>query len=378
MSLGTAPNVSDAHTINGHPGPISNCLGHAGLNEQVLGGKTYLLRIINAALNTELFFKVVGHKLRVVEADASYVKPFDTDIILLAPGQTTNALLIADQLIGRYQIIATPFKDSPVEIDNSTATAALIYAGTQPSAATILADPTPQNATQLATKFTHSLRGLNSAEYPSKVPLKIDNSLLFTIGLGINDCRTCRNGLRVVADINNVTFIMSKVSLLNAHFFNVSGIFTDDFPGKPPIAYDYTGKPPVNLKTMKGTRLYRLSYNSTVQVVLQGTGMIFPENHPIHLHGFNFFVVGKGSGNYDPEKDPKKFNVVDPVERNTIAVPSGGWVAIRFRADNPGVWFLHCHLEVHTSWGLKMAFVVDNGKGPNQSLLPPPHDLPKC
>lgn len=64
--------------------------------------------------------------------------------------------------------------------------------------------------------------------------------------------------------------------------------------------------------------------------------MIFPETHPIHLHGFNFFEVGKGSGNFDPEKDPKKFNLVDPVERNTIAVPSGGWVAIRFRADNPG------------------------------------------
>lgn len=23
---GLAPNVSDAHTINGHPGPVSNCL----------------------------------------------------------------------------------------------------------------------------------------------------------------------------------------------------------------------------------------------------------------------------------------------------------------------------------------------------------------
>lgn len=43
-----------------------------------------------------------------------------------------------------------------------------------------------------------------------------------------------------------------------------------------------------------------------------------------------------------------------------------------------GVWFMHCHLEVHTTWGLKMAFIVDNGKGPNESLLPPPSDLPKC
>jgi hypothetical protein len=43
-----------------------------------------------------------------------------------------------------------------------------------------------------------------------------------------------------------------------------------------------------------------------------------------------------------------------------------------------GVWFLHCHLEVHTTWGLKMVFVVDNGEGPDESLLPPPSDLPNC
>lgn len=43
-----------------------------------------------------------------------------------------------------------------------------------------------------------------------------------------------------------------------------------------------------------------------------------------------------------------------------------------------GVWFMHCHLEVHTSWGLKMAWVVQDGKGPKQKLPPPPSDLPKC
>ncbi|BAH95468.1 Os11g0708100, partial [Oryza sativa Japonica Group] len=43
-----------------------------------------------------------------------------------------------------------------------------------------------------------------------------------------------------------------------------------------------------------------------------------------------------------------------------------------------GVWFMHCHFEVHTSWGLKMAFVVDNGKRPSETLIPPPKDLPQC
>nr|GFB65996.1 laccase-17-like [Tanacetum cinerariifolium] len=63
---------------------------------------------------------------------------------------------------------------------------------------------------------------------------------------------------------------------------------------------------------------------------------------------------------------------------NTVGVPAGGWVAIRFRADNPGVWFMHCHIEIHMSWGLKMAWAVMDGKLPNQKLLPPPLDLPKC
>jgi hypothetical protein len=72
--------------------------------------------------------------------------------------------------------------------------------------------------------------------------------------------------------------------------------------------------------------------------VLQDTGTLTVENHPVHLHGFNFFIVGRGFGNYDSKKDPAKFNLVDPPERNTVGVPTGGWTAIRFRGDNPGVW----------------------------------------
>ncbi|XP_050203378.1 laccase-4-like [Mercurialis annua] len=378
LKSGLAPNVSDAHTINGHPGLVPTCPSQRGFSLQVHSGKTYMLRIVNAALNEELFFKIAGHQLTVVEVDATYVKPFNTDTILIAPGQTTNVLLTAARSSGKYLVSASTFMDAPIAVDNITATATLHYAGTLSSSPTTLTATPPLNATSVATSFTNSLRSLNSKKYPANVPLKIDHSLFFTIGLGVNPCSTCVNGSRVVADINNVTFVMPKIGLLQAHFFNISGVFTDDFPGKPPVAYNYTGAQLTNFQTINGTKLYRLAYNSSVQLVLQDTGLITPENHPIHLHGFNFFQVGRGIGNFDPKKDPKNFNLVDPVERNTVGVPSGGWSAIRFRADNPGVWFMHCHLEIHTTWGLKMAFVVDNGKGPNESLLPPPPDLPKC
>ena len=43
-----------------------------------------------------------------------------------------------------------------------------------------------------------------------------------------------------------------------------------------------------------------------------------------------------------------------------------------------GVWLMHCHFDVHLSWGLRMAWIVEDGKLPNQKLPPPPADLPKC
>uniref|UniRef100_F6GYC5 Plastocyanin-like domain-containing protein n=1 Tax=Vitis vinifera TaxID=29760 RepID=F6GYC5_VITVI len=38
-------------------------------------GKTYLLRIINAALQEALFFSIAKHKMTVVGTDGSYTKP---------------------------------------------------------------------------------------------------------------------------------------------------------------------------------------------------------------------------------------------------------------------------------------------------------------
>ncbi|KAH9624352.1 hypothetical protein KSS87_020683 [Heliosperma pusillum] len=341
--------------------------------------KTYLLRVINAAINDELFFKIAGHKFTVVEVDASYTKPFKTDTIYLAPGQTTNALLHSNQIPGKYLIAISSFMDAPVvSVDNLTDYGLLRYKHALTDSPLVITQMPQLNSTISQLNYTKSLRSLNSIQFPAKIPLKIDHSLLFTMGVGVNPCATCVNGSKLVGSINNVTFVMPSFALLQAHYNNLNGVFTDDFPGNPSINFNYTGNYTGKLATMNGTRVYRLPFNATVQVVLQGTSIIAPESHPIHLHGFNFFVVGMGLGNYNASTDPKKFNLVDPVERNTIDVPTGGWVAIRFRADNPGIWFMHCHLEVHTSWGLKMAFLVEDGKGPNEAILPPPKDLPKC
>ena len=100
---------------------------------------------------------------------------------------------------------------------------------------------------------------------------------------------------------------------------------------------------------MNGTKVVVLPFNTSVELLLQGTSIVGGESHPLHLHRYDFFVVGQGFGNFDPKKDPANYNLVDPAGRNTVGVPSGGWVAFGFFADNPGVWFMHCHFEVHLS-----------------------------
>jgi laccase len=190
--------------------------------------------------------------------------------------------------------------------------------------------------------FNKKFHSLANKKFPAKFPKTVDRHFYFTVGLGISQCsknQACQgpNNTRVAAAINNVSFVMPNTALLQAHFFNKSkGVFTTDFPSNPPHKFNYTGIPPKNIMVTTGTKVVVLPYNAKVELVLQDTSIIGAESHPLHLHGFNFFIVGQGNGNFDPKKDPSKFNLVDPVERNTAGVPSGGWVALRFLADNPG------------------------------------------
>ncbi len=40
-----------------------------------------------------------------------------------------------------------------------------------------------------------------------------------------------------------------------------------------------------------------------------------------------------------------------PVMKDTVIVPDGGYVVLRFFSDNPGFWALHCHLSFHLETG---------------------------
>lgn len=64
-----------------------------------------------------------------------------------------------------------------------------------------------------------------------------------------------------------------------------------------------------------------LECNTAVEIVFQGTDLLAGTDHPMHLHGYSFYVVGGGFGNFDRAKDAKRFNFVEPSLQNTIMVP---------------------------------------------------------
>ncbi|GMQ11468.1 hypothetical protein CsSME_00054101 [Camellia sinensis var. sinensis] len=70
MIFGGGPGSSDAYTINGMPGPLYPCSIQDTFIQTIDHGKTYMFRIINAAMNNELFFAVANHTLTVIEVDA--------------------------------------------------------------------------------------------------------------------------------------------------------------------------------------------------------------------------------------------------------------------------------------------------------------------
>ncbi|GFP79022.1 laccase-14 [Phtheirospermum japonicum] len=153
--------------------------------------------------------------------------------------------------------------------------------------------------------------------------------------------------------------LLPRTDILQAYYRRIRGVYETDFPDNPPFAFNYTPEFCAPGPVEAG------EWNGCV-------------DHPMHLHGYSFYVVGSGLGNFNRDRDPLNYNLVDPPLMETIAVPINGWTAIRFQANNPGVWFMHCHFERHVSWGMGMVFIVKNGRGPNARMLPPPPDMPRC
>lgn len=77
--------------------------------------------------------------------------------------------------------------------------------------------------------------------------------------------------------------------------------------------------------------------------------------HPVHLHGFDFYVLAQGTGTYS---DSVTLNTDNPPRRDVAMLPASGYLVLAFETDNPGAWLMHCHIGWHTSEGFALQWIV--------------------
>ena len=96
--------------------------------------------------------------------------------------------------------------------------------------------------------------------------------------------------------------------------------------------------------------VFSLPSNATIELSMPGG--VVGGGHPLHLHGHVFDVVrSAGSDTY---------NYANPPRRDVVNIgTTGDNVTIRFTTDNPGPWFLHCHIDWHLEAGFALIFAED-------------------
>jgi laccase len=340
------------------------CVPEDGYVLDVVPGNTYLLRVINAGLFSEFYLKIAGHKFTVVAADANYVSPYTTDVIAIAPGETVDALVVANASPGRYYMVALPNQAPLPDTQTPEFTtrgivqykvnhSSIANAGDEdPSGDVALAPQMPDHHDTITSFYFHN--NLTSLHHPT-VPRQVDENLFLVLGLG----SICRNGHQfcprndpndsslTLATINNISFLdpMANMPLLEAQYYHTGLLdVLQELPDEPPRAFNFTDKAliPFGTKEMqlepssKATTIRRFKQGAVVDIVFQSSAILQGDSNPMHLHGHDMFLLAEGLGNYDAAKDVERYNLVNPPVKNTVLVPNLGWAAVRFVANNPG------------------------------------------
>nr|AAR00925.1 laccase [Trametes sp. C30] len=280
----------------------------------VTQGSRYRFRLVSLSCDPNFNFTIQDHNMTIIEVDGVNVEPVTVDSIQIFAGQRYSFVLTADQDIGNYWIQAVP-NTGTVTTDGGVNSAILRYD---------TADPIEPDA----------------ADPTSSIPL-VETDLVPLENLAAPGDPT----------VGGVDLAM------NLEFdFNGTWFFINGEPFVPPSV-------PVLLQIMSGAQsaadllpsgsVYTLPANSTIEISFPMNTTAAPgAPHPFHLHGHTFYVV-RSAGSTE-------YNYVNPPQRDTVSTGTDGDnVTIRFTTNNPGPWFLHCHIDFHLDAGFAIVLSED-------------------
>lgn len=343
----------------------------------------YRFRLIGVQEEEFYLFSISGHKLIVIGTDSSLTEPVEVDYIYLFSGERYDFLL----------------KAKTVAEANGTSTFHMLaqsirtFSARRVHIAEALLQYGTANQNPTSPSYQNIVNNIKPRECSSVSPCKALNCPFETHS---NTNITCIQvtDLRLLLPTPTEELPSNTVTSNNEFFFDLSFLAGSTINGRNLVL------PTGSLQTHPDeaqnvcelgnvtcvddtdqcicTHIISLPGKfATVQFVVAGVGDSGFQAHPIHLHGHTFHVVGifYSRGPRMPNADITCNNnprCTDPgwtssppdvtitpttIRKDTVIVPAGGYVVIRFIADNPGFWFMHCHFQDHLDEG--MAVIVN-------------------
>jgi len=364
-------------------------------------GRCYRLRFIGMMGQTQNFLiDMAGHNMTLIAVDGADVVPVNVTQFNLHAGERADVVVCADQEPGNYLMTATydlacflekaPAPHMP-KVDSCKFWAFLHYEGQAP--------PTSKASKHFLGGYSPPA-GTAGGKNPGK-------------GTGIIWNTNERSSWSSVRNLEvapepeqaDVTYILD-VGVVGPQFTPVDPyattdrmyMFTNRTPWKKPLT------PLLHTRGQcgaEGVPFIEVPKNATtVELIINN---LSPTAHVLHMHGTSFSVIdyapyseswcsaghfecfflplsvaktldcpGARAGDpgtkfpydaywgcpYDAEKDGKGRMLEAPLQKDMISLWRRSWAVIRFKADNPGVWLFHCHMEQHIPTGQVMAFSI--------------------
>ncbi|XP_066919627.1 uncharacterized protein [Clytia hemisphaerica] len=364
---------------------------------EVEQNKKYRFRVINVGTMYQLRVSVDDHKLSVMATDGFDIKPWEVQSFIINPGERYDFMLTANQKVDNYWIRVKSIQVGE-EYKRNYALAILHYKGSG-----VHDEPTTQEQDCVRD-------GCKVINCPFKYYKSDENTECITID-ELENANAADVPPEYIQDDSMEHFLNFGFPESDGQSPGAVNGKKFKFPAVDPLIQwspNCARKECGPSKTCYCQHELILPYNKTVQIVMTNVGNGAGLSHPIHMHGHQFYVMKMGYANQNKTtgivsnyylqnntdiycstaqcNDPAWANstwrhghVPDmnkyPPRKDTLMIPTGGYAVVRIRANNPGWWFMHCHIEMHLLAG--MALMIN--EAPNELLkITRPTDLPKC
>ncbi|KAK8051277.1 diphenol oxidase [Apiospora rasikravindrae] len=316
----------------------SSCTGGRMYTTKVKPGTKLRLRLINSSSFLSYWVSIDNHTLTVVELDGVEIEPLTGQRgVYLNIGQRVSVIVDADQTPGNYFIRASlpqtcylpyaPYTSAGLASVGYVGKGVLSYEGVEPSVPPMGAAGNTSNPFGVE---NNGVRG-DIWEGCDDMPFDVPKPMRKMDAVEVTEANThyIEYMFRQAQDVNRI-FVNKSFSAAEANSYNSWDFGLDQQVLLVPEA------------------------NKGAQIVINSRDAM---EHPWHLHGHTFQVVGWGQGLFDSKPNGTTWNLVNPMRRDTVTVPANSHVVLRFLADNPGMWALHCHVAWHMEGGMFVSFI---------------------